>query len=234
MSDLMNWKESVGSYGDNPDKMYRSFRMIIENHNPEWQDVQVLLNNLFTPEEKRMVIEKAREENERQNAKGGPDCFMPTHEQDWYPNSGVGRLIIKQYQQLILYGIKNAISKPKNLAKLYQVVQGKTEDPSTFYECLCEVAQKWTDLDPDDDANRVTFATLFVGQLVPDIRRKLQKVDGMSGMTISLLIEIAYKVYNHREEVEKRENEKEKVKERRQKGNDIGSCFYASSGLFLR
>jgi len=32
-SDLMNWKESAGSYQDNPDKMYRSFRIIIENHN---------------------------------------------------------------------------------------------------------------------------------------------------------------------------------------------------------
>jgi len=39
-SDLMTWKESAGSYWDNPDKMYQSFKTIIENHNPDWQDIK--------------------------------------------------------------------------------------------------------------------------------------------------------------------------------------------------
>lgn len=99
--------------------------------------------------------------------------------------------MIKQYQQLILYGVKNGISRPKNLAKLTQVVQGKTEDPSAFDERLCEVARQWTDLDPEDEENRTVFTTLFVGQSAPDIRKKLQKVDGVTGMTVSQLIVIA-------------------------------------------
>lgn len=37
----------------------------------------------------------------------------------------------------------------------------------------------------------MTFTTLFVRQSAPDIRSKLQKVDGMSGMTISEVNEIA-------------------------------------------
>ncbi|GAB0207993.1 protein NYNRIN-like [Grus japonensis] len=44
-----------------------------------------------------MVIEKAREENERQNARNGPDRFMPTQEPDWNPNSdGEIRLLIPE------------------------------------------------------------------------------------------------------------------------------------------
>ncbi|XP_052651733.1 anamorsin isoform X1 [Harpia harpyja] len=161
----------------------------------------------FTPEEKRMVIEKAREENEQQNARDGPDRLMPIQEPNWNLNLSTGRLMINnQHHQLILYGIKNEVSRPKNLAKLYQVVQGKTEDPSAFYERLCEVARKLTDLDSEDEANKITFTMLFVGQSAPGIRRKLQKVDGMSKMTISQLIEIAYKVYNNRDEAEKKEN----------------------------
>ena len=190
-TDLMNWKESAGSYRENPEKMYRSFKMIIENHNPDWQDLQVLLNTLLAPEEKRLVLDKAREENERQNARDGPDCFMPAQEPDWDQNTGMGRLMTKQYQQLILYGVKHGVPRPQNIAKLYQVVQGKNEDPSAFYEQLCETARKWTDLDPEDEENKMTFTILFVGQSAPDIRRELQKVDGMSGMSRSQLIEIA-------------------------------------------
>lgn len=133
-SDLMNWKELAGSYRENPEKVYRSFRTIIENHNPDWQDIQILLNNSFTPEEKKVVLEKANMENEKINAREGPTHFMPTQDPNWNPNSNDGKLIIKQYQQLILFGVKNGISCPKNLAKLTQIIQGKTEDPSTFHK----------------------------------------------------------------------------------------------------
>ena len=39
--------------------------MIVANHNPDWNDVQVLLNTLVLPEGKRTVLEKAQEETER-------------------------------------------------------------------------------------------------------------------------------------------------------------------------
>ena len=63
--------------------------MIIENHNPDWKDIQVLLNTLLPPEEKRMVLEKAKEENMKLNKRDSPECFMLTEEPDWYPNLGV-------------------------------------------------------------------------------------------------------------------------------------------------
>lgn len=137
-----------------------------------------------------MVLEKAQEENIKLNTRDDPERFMPAQEPDWDPNTGAGWLMIKQYLQLIPYGVKHGGPGPKKLAKLYQVVQGKSKDPSAFYERLCVTAWKWADLYPEDEANKVTFTTLFVGQLAPDIRRKLQKVDGMSRMTISKLIEL--------------------------------------------
>lgn len=109
--------------------------MIIENHNPDWKDMQVLLNTLFSLEEKRMVLEKAREENEKIIARDGPSLFMPAQEPDWDANTSVGRSMNNQYQQLILYGTKCEVPRPKNLVKLYQLVQGEIEDPSSaFYE----------------------------------------------------------------------------------------------------
>lgn len=49
-SDLMNWKESAGSYCENPEKTYWSFKMIVENHNPDEGYASAV--ELFLPEEK--------------------------------------------------------------------------------------------------------------------------------------------------------------------------------------
>ena len=87
------------------------------------------------------------------------------------------RAQLKQYQQLILYGVQHGVPKPKNVSKLYEVRQGPEENPSAFYERLCEVARKWTDLNPDDEANQRMFNMLFIGQSTRDIRRKLQNVN---------------------------------------------------------
>jgi len=131
----------------------------------------------------------------------------------------------KEYQPLMLYGIKHGVPRPKNLAKLCQVVQGKSEDPSALNERLCETARKWADMYPEDEASSKTFTTLFARQLPPDIRRKLQTVDGMSGTSISQLTEIAYKVYNNRKELEKKEKQKEKLKDRKRNAAILAAVF---------
>jgi len=43
------------------------------------------------------------------------------------------------------------------------------------------VANKWTDLDADEEGNQKMFNMLFTGQSSQDIKRKLQKVDGARG-----------------------------------------------------
>jgi len=84
-----------------------------------------------------------------------------------------------------LYGFQHATAKPKKLSKLNKVKQGPEENPSAFYERLCEVARKGTDLNADEEANRKMFNTLFIGQSALDIRKKLRKVEGAGGMSMS-------------------------------------------------
>ncbi|KAK4810644.1 hypothetical protein QYF61_007381 [Mycteria americana] len=121
--------------------------------------------------------------------------YLPKEDLEWDPNTSEGLQRVKEYQKLILYGIQHGVQKPKNLSKLYEVRQGEKETPSAFYERLCEVARKWTDLDPEDDSNSKLFNMLFIGQAAADIRKKLQKVEGADGMTISQLLSIAYKLH---------------------------------------
>ncbi|KAK4806989.1 hypothetical protein QYF61_000318 [Mycteria americana] len=144
------------------------------------RDIQVVLKTL-SYEEQRTVVVKAREEAERVHAQaaqaGRLEDHFPSNNPNWDPNNQAQRLLLTEYQRLILFGVRNVIPKPKNLSKLYQVVQGKDETPSAAFERLCEVAKKWTDLDPEREADALTFVTLFVGQSNPDIRRKLQKIE---------------------------------------------------------
>ncbi|KFQ47858.1 hypothetical protein N334_02510, partial [Pelecanus crispus] len=131
VADLMAWKEMAGTYREDPEKVAKVLETIAENHNPDWRDIQVLLSTILTYEERRTVLVKAREEAE--NARRLENHF-PATDPNWDPNNRAQRLLLTEYQRLILFGIRNAIPKPKNVSKLYQVVQGKDETPLAFFE----------------------------------------------------------------------------------------------------
>lgn len=76
---------------------------------------------------------------------------------------------------LILYGIHNGVEKPRSLAKLYEVKQEDRECSLAFYEWLCEVAHKWTDLDLESDGNWMLLNMVLIGQLALDIRNLFGK-----------------------------------------------------------
>ncbi|KAK4812317.1 hypothetical protein QYF61_017107 [Mycteria americana] len=138
---------------------------LITTPSPNWGDVQALLEFLFTTEERRRILEKAREGLIQQGGGVGGSGVGSKHKCE-----GLER--VKEYQQLILYGIQHGAQKPKNLSKLSEVRQGDKETPSAFSERLREVARKWTDLDPEDDSDSKLFNTLFIGQAAADIRRR--------------------------------------------------------------
>lgn len=126
------------------------------------------------------------------------DIYFPREDPVWDPNICGGlQKKIKEYQKFVLYGMQHGIQKLQNWAKLYEIRQADKEPPSIFYERLCEVAQKQTSLDPEDGNNSKLFNVPLIGQAAPNIRKKLQKVDGVDGMTISQLLSITYKVYNN-------------------------------------
>ncbi|KFQ57770.1 hypothetical protein N334_13630, partial [Pelecanus crispus] len=136
VADLMAWKEMAGTYREDLEKVAKVLETIVENHNPDWKDIQVLLSTILTYEERRTVLVKAREEAEKAHAQdaqaGRLEDRFPATDPNWDPNNRAQRLLLTEYQSLILFGMRNAIPKPKNVSKLYQVVQGKDETPSAF------------------------------------------------------------------------------------------------------
>ena len=75
--------------------MYQLLETIVLTHNPTWGDPQAIINTFFTMEEKRLVLEKSREENEHCNADDDPARHMPKTDPEWDPNRGTERNMLK-------------------------------------------------------------------------------------------------------------------------------------------
>lgn len=102
-------------------------------------------------------------------------------------------------------GLRAAARKPTNLAKVYSVIQGKTESPAAYLERLMETFRQYTPMNPEAPENQAAVVMAFVNQAATDIRKKLQKLEDLEGKQIQDLLRIAQRVYNNRETPEDRQ-----------------------------
>ena len=124
-------------------------------------------------------------------------------------------------------GLRAAASKPTNLAKVYSVIQGKTESPANFLERLMEAFRQYTPMDPEAPEN-----LSFVNQAAPDIKKKLQKLEDLEGKQIQDLLRIAQRVYNNRDAPEDKQKtrpprrplDKDQCAYCKEKGHSIRDC----------
>ncbi|KAL2311712.1 hypothetical protein Nmel_003450, partial [Mimus melanotis] len=184
LGDLVIWKQSAGTYRENPDKVVRVVKMIMKTQNPDWDDMQVILDTLMDSTKREMVLrvtrERAREDIPNGLVTGTLDYNFPTKDPLWDPNdpSGVDMIRLKKFQEWIQIGVQNAIPKTINWSKLYEIRQERKESPTAFLERLKEAARKYTDLQIDTEQAKVQLALIFLGQSQDNIRKKLQKLEG--------------------------------------------------------
>ena len=82
-------------------------------------------------------------------------------------------------------GLRAAARKPTNLAKVNLVVRQKpTESSAAFLERLMEAFRQYTPMDPQAEESRAAVLLAIVNQTAPDIRKKLQKTEGLGEQTI--------------------------------------------------
>ena len=111
------------------------------------------------------------------------------------------------YRQTLMAGLWAAAKKPTILAKVNSVRQEPTESPSAFLERLMEAFRQYTPMDPQAEESHAAVLLAFVNQAAPDIRKKLQKIEGLREQTIQDLLKAAEKVFNDRETPEEREEQ---------------------------
>lgn len=96
------------------------------------------------------------------------------------------------YQELILHGLRHGVPHVVNMAKAYKVFQGAQEKPTVYYHRLLDAYQRHNTLDPLDPQNGQMVTGIFISHATEDISKKLQKVEGVTGAPMSLLLEIAH------------------------------------------
>ena len=104
-------------------------------------------------------------------------------------------------------GLRTTARKPTNLAKVNLVRQEPTESLAAFLERLMEAFRQYTPMDPQDEESCAAVLLAFVNQAAPDIRKKLQKIEGLGEQMIQDLLKAAEKVFNNRETPEEREEQ---------------------------
>nr|XP_060613658.1 uncharacterized protein LOC132763840 [Anolis sagrei ordinatus]XP_060615664.1 uncharacterized protein LOC132765386 [Anolis sagrei ordinatus]XP_060616059.1 uncharacterized protein LOC132765805 [Anolis sagrei ordinatus]XP_060621250.1 uncharacterized protein LOC132768867 [Anolis sagrei ordinatus]XP_060622708.1 uncharacterized protein LOC132769794 [Anolis sagrei ordinatus]XP_060627603.1 uncharacterized protein LOC132772757 [Anolis sagrei ordinatus]XP_060641727.1 uncharacterized protein LOC13278 len=212
-SDLFNWKTHTTPFSTDPGPMTDVFTNIVNTHDPTWQDCQQLMTSLLTTEERKRVLAAMKRQTEaRRNAAVNPVDHMrencPEADPQWDPNIAAQLARIHQYGQLMIQGLAEAGKKPSNLSKVKEIKQGADESPGAYLERLLSAYRQYMPFDPAVEANRNMVNATFVEQSAPDIRRKLQKLDGFAGMNMSQLIEIANRVMANRDQEEKRDKQR--------------------------
>ncbi|KFQ55642.1 hypothetical protein N334_03986, partial [Pelecanus crispus] len=135
-TDLNNWKLTASSYRANPDRVASVFEIMIKTEDPDWKDIEAIMQVLFDGTEREMIHKAVRTQVEAQVAAGAlhrrPEHHFPSADPDWDPNDNGDKLLLMQYQKKILFGIRNALPKAINWSKLYEIKQDRKESLTDF------------------------------------------------------------------------------------------------------
>ena len=71
----------------------------------------------------------------------------------------------------------------------------RSRDRMNVLERLYQAYRLYSPVDPEATENRKTINMAFVSQSAPDIRKKLQELEGLEGKVISKLVEIAQRLF---------------------------------------
>lgn len=102
-------------------------------------------------------------------------------------------------------GLRATARKPTNLAKVYNVQQGRDESPAAFLERIMEAFRQYTPMDPEAPENTAAIVMAFVNQAAPDLKRKLQRVERLGERSLQDLVVVAERVFNNRESPEEQQ-----------------------------
>ena len=92
-----------------------------------------------------------------------------------------------------------------NLAKVYDVRQGKDESPAAFLERAIEAFRQCTPMNPEAPETKAIIIMAFVNQAAPDIKKKLQRVERLGEKSLQDLVIVAERVYSNRESLEEQQ-----------------------------
>ena len=88
-----------------------------------------------------------------------------------------GKERLQVYHQTLFGGLKAAVRKPTNLARVGDVQQGPTESPAAFLERLMEAFRQYTPMDPEAEGTQAALIMHFVNQVAPTLGRSYKNLN---------------------------------------------------------
>ncbi|KFP34840.1 hypothetical protein N324_09515, partial [Chlamydotis macqueenii] len=134
-ADLGEWKKVAKDYRSDPVSVTKHFQFIVKQHNPDWQDIQLLLEYM-TETEKQLILKTAGNlaEDHHKITGGEVKEYFPLQDPKWDVNRSVHMERLQEYQEWISKGFQRAIPKTINWSALYAVKQSLSESPSKFLD----------------------------------------------------------------------------------------------------
>jgi hypothetical protein len=130
---------------------------------------------------------------------------VPDHDPNWDYNTQAGLTLWNQFATCLLAGLKRTSQKAINFEKLQEIIQDKTENPSTFLDRLTRALQQYTNIDPESTDGRQLLMTYFFSQSYPDIGAKLNKFNRGPLIPQTEVLATAFKVFHSQDEKAKRQ-----------------------------
>lgn len=151
---------------------------------------------------------------------------MPRKDPNWrYQVDSPGSRFRAHMVTCLLAALQKTAHKAGNYEKLKEIMQGPKENPALFLSCLKEAIQNSTTLSPTSNKGLLFLNTPFISQCTPDSRHKLQKLEEGPQTPQKDLLNIAFKVFNNRDE----EAKLEKQKRAQAKYQMLATVFQSSS-----
>ena len=113
--DLETWKNVVKNYRSDSVGVTKHFQFLIRQHNPDWNDIQLLLDHM-TETEKELVLKAALDLASDQLKNTGDDIkvHFPLQDPHWDHNKGAHIKLLNAYRDWIIKGMERAIPKMIN------------------------------------------------------------------------------------------------------------------------
>jgi hypothetical protein len=200
MLDLSQIKACLGSYTTNSSAYLKQFQYLLQFYSLTYHDIYLILFNTLLPEEHRRVWEQAHmyADEVYQTSPAHPTgaLAVPDHDANCDYNTQAGLTLQDQFATCLLAGLKRASQKAINFEKLQEIIQDKTENPSSFLDRLTRALQQYTNIDPDSTDGRQLLMTYFFSQSYPDIRAKLKKLNRGPLNPQTKVLATAFKVFH--------------------------------------
>ncbi|XP_039555693.1 uncharacterized protein LOC120497826 [Passer montanus] len=166
-----------------------------------WEELQSILNILFTAEEKNMIRREGMRIWDMQHAQGpAANIKWPLQNPNWDHQNPAHRVHMRNLRTIIVQGIRESVPRGQNINKAFNERQKKDETPTEWLERLRKNFQLYSGMDPDGQMGQAVLKVHFVSKSWEDIRKKIQKLEDWQDRGLDELLREAQKVYVRREE----------------------------------